>query len=548
MSSAAEDAKKRIKLGIKITVIVLVVGGLLFAVDKGFDIGIYSAIGAGIGSISSGGGGGGGVSGGAGGGGAGGAGGGMGIILLIAAVLLLLLLGKKGLGGIGRWRAKHRDPGGAPDIYGDDAGEDDEVGEDAGDEAADADDEEVPVPADAIPAVPAERGAVRYDAAFLDFDNLVKVENYVKIKWGSLNGQKKNPLFELVKGSWDNAADKLYLNYKDVFNKDDLAISQHFIEKDFEEIDEAWQIGRKARSATSRVTGFTKTREFPYLWAFSLYFSKSIAKVPDDLWNKIELTRAFKDNIWPFIKQDVLNEEKPIYEPEAVDTKNIEQMLKVYNNHEVRGRTYAKIKTKKGSFSNKSSVFYSKFTHALQAYLWDVFTRAHAQDIGDFVEATHGRVPRGDRITTVDTIGAHLHRWYKEIASNERSFRDALSLKNFSRVRGTISSMSHDLTAVKTDVDRYSRVVLNLAKVVTEHDDETIKQIIKDASSRPGEKRNEIIYEFTDDELDVLVKDVHNFSNVLFRRWIELVAYEKIIAVLMIKFMMHMSVLSLEGA
>ena len=75
MSSAEEDAKKRIRLGIKVTVIILVVGGLLFAVDKGFDIGIYSAIGSGIGSISTGGGGGGGVSGGAGGGGDGGAGG-----------------------------------------------------------------------------------------------------------------------------------------------------------------------------------------------------------------------------------------------------------------------------------------------------------------------------------------------------------------------------------------------------------------------------------------------------------------------------------------
>ena len=78
--------------------------------------------------------------------------------------------------------------------------------------------------------------------------------------------------------------------------------------------------------------------------------------------------------------------------------------------------------------------------------------------------------------------------------------------------------------------------------------DETIKQIIKDASSRPGRTGNEIDYMFTDEELDVLVKDVHNFSNVLFRRWIELVAYEKILAVLMIKFMMHMSVLSREGA
>ncbi|MDP6527652.1 MAG: hypothetical protein QF858_02120, partial [Candidatus Pacebacteria bacterium] len=500
MSSAAEDAKKRIKLGIKVTIIVLVVGGLIFAVDKGFDIGIYSAIGAGIGSISSGGGGGGGVSAGAGGGGAGGAGGGMGIILLIAAVLLLLLLGKKGLGGIGRWRARRRDPGGAPEIPL--AGEDDDAGED----------DEVPVPADAIPEVPAERGAVRYDAAFLDYDNLVKVENYVNVKWNSLNGQNKNPLFELVRGSCDNSDEKLYLNYRNVFNKDDQDISLHFIEKDFEEIDEAWQIGRKARRARSSVRGFTKTREFPYLWAFSLYYSKAIAKVPDDLWDKIELTRAFKDNIWPFIKEDVLNKKKPIYEPEAVDIKNIEQMLKVYNKHEVRG-TYDKIKTKKDIFNNKPSVFYPKFTHALQSYLWDVFIRAHAQDIGDFVEATHGRVPRGDRITTVDTIGAHLHRWYHTIDANERAFRNALSLKNFSRVRGTISDQSSDLSSVKTDVDKYSRVVLNLAKVVAEHDDETIKQIIKDASSRPGRTGNEIDYMFTDEELDVLVKDVHNFSN-----------------------------------
>jgi len=108
MSSDAEDAKKRIRLGIKVTVIVLVVGGLIFAVDKGFDIGIYSAIGAGIGSISSGGGGGGGVSGGAGGGGAGG-GGGMGIIL-IAAVAIILFMFMKGRGSGRRGRPARSEP------------------------------------------------------------------------------------------------------------------------------------------------------------------------------------------------------------------------------------------------------------------------------------------------------------------------------------------------------------------------------------------------------------------------------------------------------
>ncbi|MAF89020.1 MAG: hypothetical protein QF775_00730 [archaeon] len=355
-------------------------------------------------------------------------------------------------------------------------------------------------------------------------DARVKIENNLTRKFDKLSkSDSKTPLFEAVAGKVDGLGD---LEYTNVSGQDEEQIIDWFSEKDFNEVNENWKLS------------------FDNTWALALYHSKAIAKVPNALWNKIELTRAFKDHIWPFIKEDVTNEEPPIYDPEMYEeVRMLNLVQEIYNKLSDNKDLQFKLRKTRGKQEDIEKV--KRFTRALHAYLWAVFNQAHAEDIGNFVETTAGRVPRGgDRITTVDTVGAHLHHWYHNIASNERSFRTAQDRENFSKVEGVISDMIQPTKDVITDVDTYLATVNRVWDTIKDHDADTITSLVQNATKRPGRKRNQVINEFEDDEIDELSPKIKEFVRLVFEPWRVYAVHHKILALIMAKFVNEMHELS----
>jgi hypothetical protein len=352
-------------------------------------------------------------------------------------------------------------------------------------------------------------------------DARVKIENNLTRKFDKISkSDDKVPLFEAVAG---RVADFGDLKYHDVSTFSEEQIIDWFSEHDFNEMNEHWKLS------------------FDNTWALALYHSKTITKVPNALWDGIELTRAFKDHIWPFIKEDVTNEEPPIYDPEMYEEVRMWNLVReIYNK-----LTEDDLKLDVGSKKHPKTRQVKRFTRALHAYLWAVFNQAHAQDIGDFVETTAGRVPRGgDRITTVDTVGAHMHRWYHNISSNERSFRTALDKENFSRVEGVISDMIQPTKDVITDVDSYLATVNRIWDTIKDHDEDTITSLVQNATKRPGRKRNQVIHEFEDDEIDELSPKIKEFVRLVFEPWRAYAVHHKILALILAKFVNEMYELS----
>jgi hypothetical protein len=571
MSSAAEDAKKRIRLGIKVTVIILVVGGLLFAVDKGFDIGIYSAIGSGIGSISTGGGGGGGVSGGAGGGGDGGAGGGggMGIILLAVAAILLLFLGRKGLGGIGRWRAKHRDPGEAPDIYGDDAddADDEEVEEDDEGDDGLVPEDEVPgggplvpdeVPPDAAAIVDDESGRhYNYTRRIMSHRRRVDIHDYIEDFFVHHHENDKIPLFELISGGCDRGDNTLFLSHYSVLRQKltrDM-MSSFLIKHGFNAIMDTWQMGR---SKKVKITNYNYAKELPIVLAIINYYRHEEKKLPEYIERKMPLAHLFGENVWVSGKNKrqfsklVMSERKPNFLPSDDTLKQFFPALEKYNellddkeiqDDYLHSREFRDLDNFPDDLKLSATSFNTdevqRFYMALTSYLWSVFSRRLPGATMD----TFLKVISGFQTSSgVQTSYGLQHRLYTLI--KEREIKFALENAKYESIQGQTIAASQRVPELINICKQELATLNEICETIERDDFERIKGLVKKNTSyedRNGDK----VTVFTDDaELDTIVPQLKAFLLLTFVPWKHLMADQKLHAIVWAKLVENLKNLS----
>ena len=573
MSSAAKAAKKRIILGIKVTVIILVVGGLIFAVDKGFDIGIYSAIGSGIGSISTGGGGGRGVSGGAGGDGSGGAGaGGMGIILLAVAAILLLFLGRKGLGGIGRWRARHRDPGEAPDIYGDDADDaDDEEGE-GGEEDDEGDaglvpEDEVPgggplvpdeVPPDAAALVDDESGRhYNYTRRIMSHRRRLAIHDYIEDFFEHHHENDNIPLFELISGGCDRDDNTLFLSHRYVLSQNltrDM-MSRFLIEHGFNAIMDTWQMGR---SKKVKITNYNYAKELPMVLAITNYYRHEEKKLPEYIERKMPLAHLFGETVWVSGKGKrqfsklVMSEHKPNYLHSDDTMRQFFPALQKYNelldDHEIRddylhSREFRDLDNFPEDLKLNAASFNTdevqRFYMALTSYLWSVFSRRLPGATMD----TFLKVVSGFQTSSgVNTAYGIQHRLYTIIT--EREIKFALENAKYESIQGQTMAASQKVPDLINICEQELATLNEICETIESDDFRTIKRLVKRNTSYEDRDGNKVLVFTADAELDTIVPQLKAFLLLVFVPWKHLMADQKLHAIVWAKLVENLKNLS----